>query len=238
MADALIVRRGGGSGSVMEPAYAILAVEYPSGSACTCAKGGTTLRAKGTGGAAAFNIPEAGAWVASCTDGSRSAQQTANVTKSGEVIRVGLAYETELWPSEGSSGWAVDMHGLTGEPSWFAKFEDNLIKFGVFYHSTTGGAADSEAYRTSAQSLAGHGSLRITVSELSVTGSDSGLFCIISTGANRAGTSKVNQKLSLGQNLVDLSAVNDGAGYYITLFAYAEEQDGRVDASVSEITLL
>jgi hypothetical protein len=161
-----------------------------------------------------------------------------SITREGQVEKVKLAYETELWPSEGTSGWDVAMHGLVGEPSWFAKFEDNLIKFEVFYHSTTGGAADSEAYRTNAQSFAEYGSLRITVSELSVTGSDSGLFCVISTGANRAGTIKINQKLSLGQNLVDLSAVSDGASYYLTLFAYAEEQDGRVNASVSEITFL
>ena len=92
MAEAMILRRGGGSTQSLDGRCAVIGVEYPAGSICTCEKGGVILRARGTGGAAAFNIPETGSWTVRCTDGSQSAVKTVNITAQGQVKTVTLSY--------------------------------------------------------------------------------------------------------------------------------------------------
>ena len=111
MADAWIVRRGGGGNAQsIGGGYAVIGAEYPAGSSCTCAKGSTTLRAKGSTGAAAFNIPEAGTWTVSCTDGTHSVSTTVNITAEGQVRTVKLGYELVLL----ENGVLADGHTISG----------------------------------------------------------------------------------------------------------------------------
>jgi len=105
MGAGFIVRRGGGGSSkVIDGQYAVIGVEYPSGSTCTCTKGSTSLRAKGTNGAVAFNIPEAGDWVVAIVDGAKSKSQTVTISREGQVEKVKLAYSLEiLTPANGKN---------------------------------------------------------------------------------------------------------------------------------------
>ena len=115
MSDAMIVRRGGGSSAAIDGDYAVIGVEYPVGSNCSCAKGSTTLRAQGTGGAAAFNIPESGTWTASCTDGTKSRSKTVSISYAGQVEKVRLNYGMNLLtPEDGlASGYSIGGAGAS-----------------------------------------------------------------------------------------------------------------------------
>ena len=116
MADAMIVRRGGGgSSAAIDGDYAVIGVEYPVGSSCSCIKGSTTLRAQGTGGAVAFNIPESGTWTASCTDGTKSRSKAVSISYAGQVEKVRLNYGMNLLtPEDGlASGYSIGGAGAS-----------------------------------------------------------------------------------------------------------------------------
>lgn len=58
---------GGGSGS----AFAVIDVSYPEGAACTCSNGVRTMQAKDTSGHWMFQIPRAGEWTVTISDGDK-----------------------------------------------------------------------------------------------------------------------------------------------------------------------
>lgn len=80
----------GGGGS--DNTYAFIVVTYPAGSTCTCVKGSKTLRAKDTTGTWAFQIPEAGTWTVSCTDGINFASANVVISSEGQSESVELSY--------------------------------------------------------------------------------------------------------------------------------------------------
>lgn len=92
MAEAFIVRRGGGG-----KLFSIIAVTYPEGSICTCTNGTKTLKAKDTSGKALFNIPSAGTWTVTVRteDGSSTANKTVVITEAGQLETVYISYG--LW---------------------------------------------------------------------------------------------------------------------------------------------
>lgn len=91
MSESFICRRGG-SGTP----FAVIGVTYPEGSTCTCSDGTKTLTAKGTSGRAIFNIPYAGTWTVSCTNGTDTASDSVSITTDGQSESVTLAYELVL----------------------------------------------------------------------------------------------------------------------------------------------
>lgn len=85
MADAFIVRRGGGGAS--SDLFAAIGVTYSEGSTCTCTNGADTLAAKNTSGQWVFAIPEIGTWTVTTGDKSKS----VSITKEGQCEVVNLA---------------------------------------------------------------------------------------------------------------------------------------------------
>lgn len=83
---------GGGGGDT----YAFVVAAYPAGSTCTCVKGGKTLTAKDTSGTWAFQIPEAGTWTVTSTDGTDTASTTVTISTEGQSESVELAYNIEF----------------------------------------------------------------------------------------------------------------------------------------------
>lgn len=79
---------GGGGGDT----YAFIVVTYPAGSTCTCTNGSKTLTAKDTSGTWAFQIPEAGTWTVSCTDGTHTATAPVVISTEGQSESVTLSY--------------------------------------------------------------------------------------------------------------------------------------------------
>ena len=91
MGEAFITRRGGGI------PYAVIGVTYPSGSACTCTNGSTTLTAKDTSGRALFVLTAKGTWTVKAVKGSQSASKAVSITADGQVATVTLAFELVLF---------------------------------------------------------------------------------------------------------------------------------------------
>lgn len=79
---------GGGGGDT----YAFVVAAYPAGSTCTCVKGGKTLTAKDTSGTWAFQIPEAGTWTVTSTDGTDTASTTVTISTEGQSESITLSY--------------------------------------------------------------------------------------------------------------------------------------------------
>lgn len=90
MSESFICRRGGGT------PFAVIGATYPEGSTCTCTDGVKTLTAKDTSGRAIFNIPYAGAWTVTCTNGTDTATRIVTVTTNGQCETVTLAYDLVL----------------------------------------------------------------------------------------------------------------------------------------------
>lgn len=76
--------------------YAAISVTYPAGSVCTATNGTITLTAADTSGQVVFGIPEPNAtpeeWTISCTDGSNSDSQTADIYTYGSILVRSLSY--------------------------------------------------------------------------------------------------------------------------------------------------
>ena len=89
---------GKNSSGVLD-AYAVIGVEYPAGSVCTCAKGSTVLQAEDTLGRTMFGVPEAGDWVITITDGTETKTQTVSITEQYQIESILLTYSTYLFKS-------------------------------------------------------------------------------------------------------------------------------------------
>lgn len=104
MGEAFITRRGGAV-----KAFAWIAVTYPAGSTCTCTDGSKTLEAKTTGGSWVFNIPYAGTWTVTATDGTNTKSESVVISTNGQIEKLELMYGFYIF-KEGSgltSGYSV-----------------------------------------------------------------------------------------------------------------------------------
>lgn len=90
---------------------ASIAVTYPEGSTCTCSDGSTTLTAPDTSGSYTFQVPNAGTWTVSCTDGSDTDSIAVTITTDGESQSVELTYKMLYYKGEEythkTGGWDV-----------------------------------------------------------------------------------------------------------------------------------
>ena len=113
MADAFIVRRGGGGGTKL---FAAIGVTYPAGSTLTCTNGTKTLKAKTTSGQWVFAIPEAGTWTVTATDGTSTKSESVSITTEGQSVKVELNYRLWLYKDgEQKVAWAgYDQGGVNG----------------------------------------------------------------------------------------------------------------------------
>ena len=100
------VNIGSGGGKL----FAIIAVTYPAGSTCTCTNGTKTLTTKDTSGKVLFNVPSAGTWVVSCTNGDKTASKSVSITAEGQTVMVELLYTLEIingTDTSVSGGWTA-----------------------------------------------------------------------------------------------------------------------------------
>ena len=115
--------------------FAVIAVTYPAGSVCTCSNGTKTFTAKDTSGKALFNVPSAGTWTVSCTDGSKEKSVDVTITAAGQVESVNLSYALYLYNygdkcEAVTGGWKQYQYNGYGEGSW-AYNSDNIFVNGV-----------------------------------------------------------------------------------------------------------
>ena len=91
---------GKNSSGVLD-AYAIIKVNYPAGSSCTCTKDGTTFQAQDTSGEVLFGVPEAGDWAITATDGTNTATKTISIIAQYQVEEAMLLYTAGYLFKEG-----------------------------------------------------------------------------------------------------------------------------------------
>lgn len=127
MGDAFITRRGGG----IKEGYALIAVTFPTGSVCTCTNGSKTLRAKDTGGAFLFAIPEAGTWVVSCTDGTKTSTKSVVIDSQYQTESILLAYELVLYDGSLSTPELRECTAVTG--GWHGTKQGTYYGDGEFH---------------------------------------------------------------------------------------------------------
>lgn len=145
-----MIRKGGGG--TVSGAFAVIGVSYPSGSSCTLSKGSKIYRAQDTSGTALFAVPEAGDWIITITDGSRTRARSVAITERGQVEKVVISYSTVLF-EPGSGSEALWETSGTGSASSQNITLDGYVSYGTTYSGW--------AYLKTAMSMAGLSALTI-----------------------------------------------------------------------------
>lgn len=208
---------GGGTG--MKNAYAVIAVEYPFGSICTCSNGDKTLKSNGNGGAWAFGVPNGGEWVVECHNAvtGQSQSTTVNITRQGVVVKVLLVYTLTLIPTNKPTEiWTGEKAGTS---SWL-EYESDHISTGAYTNNS-----HSSAYTINPYDLTAFSQIRISVQSLDSNTSTSGrgMFFYVGTEPKigQSGASSTTSKIEFssgtnhrtGEFLLDISALS--GEYYI-----------------------
>lgn len=194
MADAFIVKRGGGIGKL----FAVIPAIYPAGATCTCSNGTKTLTAPDTSGKALFAIPEAGTWTVKAVLGDKSNSKSVSITTQGQMETVELSFELVLFEN------GVDNTVVTG--GWSGGTVGNTLKLEVsaLNASGTGEVCETGTISTKkAIDLAPYKTLQFL--GVSKTG---GAHRVGTQGATSTGTGNVN---------VDISKISAAQTIYMTL---------------------
>jgi hypothetical protein len=115
MGEAFLIKK---SKQVKNKIFAIISVTYPENTTCTCSKGNITLSDENTNGKVIFNVPEAGTWTVSCSNGTKTVSQNVNITYEGQIENITLSLVTEFYIFKAGSGlmnnaglWVVNYLG-------------------------------------------------------------------------------------------------------------------------------
>lgn len=106
----------------MMDAYAVINVTYPEGSVCTCSNENRTLELDNTLGYGFFLVDEGGEWTVSCTDDTKTASQTVEITTEGQWKSVELRYALVLFDGENGG----DNVAVTGGWLTFHKYDASV----------------------------------------------------------------------------------------------------------------
>ena len=199
--------------------FAVIAVTYPEGSVCTCSNGTKTLKAKDTSGKALFNVPSAGTWAVSCTDGSSTVSKSVTITATGQVESVKLSYDLILYDS------GEEYSDITGGWSGFACYSGTSK--GTFTKNSSSIYIKSNGSK-GAQSIAAAPANKIDITDIStlkvnVTSfnvqSESRSYFILSSSRN---TSSVDNSVATkeitgtGETELDISGLS--GSYYVIVY--------------------
>lgn len=193
----------------IKDAYAIILVEYPAGSICTCSKGTEILKAGNTYGAWAFGVNSAGTWTLTCTNGEKSITKDIVISEQYQCVSHTLVYKRVLFDASNITGWSTDLNvGGYGK----ATYDESGFQL-------TGSAAvggDAVAYwvrgRTSNHiSRADSTKLCITTSLVSV-GNGIKLFASNSLPSGWLNSQSYDAEVSIsevGNTILDISSLGD-----------------------------
>lgn len=188
MGEAFITRRGGGG-----KLYAVIGVEYPAGSECSCSNGTKTLKAKDTSGKWLFAIPEAGTWTVTATDGTNSKSVDVEISEQGQIVSVTLAY------------WNGELYDAGNE---FEAYTGGFEQYGFPSASVSAGGSISKRESSIAMSVGGKGVSASTVNKIDLTDFNTLHVNILSnTSAGNRGTLFVASDRTTTVSLVDIGGV-------------------------------
>lgn len=139
---------------------ATIIIRYPYGSTCTCSNGTTVYTAPDVSGLWTCNIPCAGTWSITCTDGSLTKTETVEITNEGQELAVSVDYFTAIinvtYPngavcscsnegtiysaSDTNGNWSFSVHEVG---AWVIKVTDNIQTITKVVNITTDGQVES-----------------------------------------------------------------------------------------------
>ena len=224
---------GGGGGGKL---FAVIAVTYPAGSVCTCSNGTKTLKAKDTSGKALFNIPSAGTWTVSCTDGSSTVSKSVTITAPGQFESVKLSYDLILYDS------GEEYSDITGGWSGFACYSGTSK--GTFTKNSSSIYIKSNGSK-GAQSIAAAPANRIDITDVStlkvnVTAfkaqSEYRSYFLLSSSRDTSSTDNsvvVKEIKGTGEITLDVSGLS--GSYYVIVYNRAIDGAGTYELTFDRV---
>ena len=183
--------RGGGGG--IGKLYAVIGVEYPAGSECSCTNGEKTLKAKDTSGKWLFAIPEAGTWTVTATDGTNSKSVDVEITTQGQSEKVVLSY------------WSGELYDSGNE---YSDITGGIEQYGFPMSTITAGGSMSKGESSVTIIPNGRGVSASTVNKIDLTDFNTLHVNILSnTSAVNRGTMFVASDRTTTVSLVDIGGV-------------------------------
>ena len=206
---------GGGGGKL----FSIIAVTYPEGSVCTCTDGTKTLKAKDTSGKAIFNVPSAGTWTVSCTDGSSTVSKSVTITAPGQVESVKLSYALILYDS------GDEYTDITGGWSGFACYsgtsKGTCAKNSSSIYIKSNGSSGAQSIAASPENkidITDISTLKVNVTSFNVQSGYRSYF-ILSSSRNTSSTDNsvaTKEITGTGETELDISGLS--GSYYVIVY--------------------
>ena len=206
---------GGGGGKL----FSIIAVTYPEGSVCTCTDGTKTLKAKDTSGKAIFNVPSAGTWTVSCTDGSSTVSKSVTITAPGQVESVKLSYALILYDS------GDEYTDITGGWSGFACYsgtsKGTFTKNSSSIYIKSNGSSGAQSIAASPENkidITDISTLKVNVTSFNVQSGYRSYF-ILSSSRNTSSTDNsvaTKEITGTGETELDISGLS--GSYYVIVY--------------------
>lgn len=206
MGECFITRRGGSTSKV----FALISVNYPVGSTCTCTDGTETLTLEDTSGQGLFLIPYAALWTVTATYGTNTKSESVEIISEGQNESVTLRYI--LYVFKAGSGVKADWR--------ITKDSGNAAYGGVDANEIWIGSSDSfggsraTAGSVNAYGISGYtaihfdihcGSLANGSVTLGIASTNTAGSFVASAGVSSTGRQEIS---------VDISKVGDG-NYYV-----------------------
>ena len=188
-----------------EKLRSVIAVTYPEGSVCTCSNGTKILKAKDTSGKALFNVPSAGTWTVSCTDGTDTASKAVSITYEGQVESVTLSYEVYLIQNGsvnsafnfGNAQLRSDHSASASTGSGYVQYSSTSFTCGVATPSRVDLSKYSRLVMNCNVTSLGNGNVRLSVCSALSAGSESGVLSNISASKKTSSTGSQTLTLNL-----------------------------------------
>ena len=218
------------------PLYAVIAVTYPEGSVCTCVSGTKTLKARDTSGKALFNVPSAGTWTGSCSDGSSTVSKSVTITATGQVESVKLSYDLILYDS------GDEYTDITGGWSGFACYSGTSK--GTFtknsssiYIKSNGskGAQSIAAAPANKIDITDISTLKVNVTSFNVQSESRAYFLLSSSRDTSSVSNSVASKVIKGTGEIALEISGLSGSYYVIVYTRAVDGAGTYELTFDRV---
>ena len=245
MSEIFITRRGrsDGGGNM----YAVIGVEYPEWSTCTCThtSTGKVLTAKDTSGRWLFSISEEGEWVVAVNNGTAEATKAVTVEK-GKVYELKLSFWDGTLFENGNSyeaytgGWAA--RAWKAENAWTAKSPTMTIETDGTMNIKQSGATISGVVEVLKDvDLTGWTSFNVEVSKVQSSGGMLSLAAVARDATlfwtNAAAKNESSNPITAKTYSVDISSVNGNYDLVVGLKTGISSQTGTTNIDISKIWL-
>lgn len=195
MGEAFLTRRGGGY------AFAQIDVEYPEGSTCTCSNGTRTLTAKTTGGKWIFNIPSAGTWTVTATDGDSTSSKSVSITTKWQIEWVSLSFSLVIFD-----------YTRADNPEWedYQFVEHEIGSDGTLIVASTNASGNSNLVTEDTFDLRNYSTLNMEYKAAGIGSSNNNAFGLVTDGDFLA-SAHIPQSSSKKTISADISKISERA---------------------------